>query len=38
VGQRNSLEVEIRDGMVSGERVILYSSDRIAEGVAVVER
>ncbi|WP_429819748.1 efflux RND transporter periplasmic adaptor subunit [Ensifer sp. B1-9] len=38
VGQRNSLEVEIRDGLVPGERVILYPSDRITEGVAVVER
>lgn len=38
VGQRNSLEVEIRDGLVPGERVILYPSDRIVDGVAIVER
>lgn len=38
VGHRNNLEVEIRDGLPPGERVILYPSDRIAEGVAVVER
>ncbi|CAN7643697.1 HlyD family efflux transporter periplasmic adaptor subunit [Pararhizobium sp. LjRoot235] len=38
VGQRNSLSVEIRDGMRSGEKVILYPSDRIISGVAIVER
>ena len=38
VGHRNNLEVEIRDGLLPGERVILYPSDRIAEGAAVVER
>ncbi|MBP1872314.1 multidrug efflux pump subunit AcrA (membrane-fusion protein) [Ensifer adhaerens] len=38
VGQRNSLEVEIKNGVTSGERVILYPSNRIADGAAIVER
>lgn len=38
VGQRNNLEVEIRDGLMAGETVVLYPSDRIADGVAIVER
>ncbi|WDZ81528.1 HlyD family efflux transporter periplasmic adaptor subunit (plasmid) [Ensifer adhaerens] len=38
VGQRNSLEVEIRDGLGPGEQVILYPSDRITEGIAIIER
>nr|WP_245425207.1 HlyD family efflux transporter periplasmic adaptor subunit [Sinorhizobium sp. M4_45] len=38
VGQRNSLAVEIREGLVPGDRVILYPSDRIRDGVAIVER
>lgn len=38
LGHRNNLEVEILDGLSPGEKVILYPSDRIAEGVAVVER
>ena len=38
VGQRNSLEVEIRDGLGPGEQVILYLSDRITEGIAIIER
>ncbi|WP_104667040.1 efflux RND transporter periplasmic adaptor subunit [Ensifer adhaerens] len=38
VGQRNNLEVEVREGLDSGEQVILYPSDRIAEGVAITER
>lgn len=38
VGHRNSLEVEIRGGLVPGDRVVLYPSDRIADGVAIVER
>lgn len=38
VGQRNSLSVEIRDGMRSGEKVILYPSNRIINGVAIAER
>ncbi|MDX0770115.1 HlyD family efflux transporter periplasmic adaptor subunit [Sinorhizobium medicae] len=38
VGQRNSLEVEIRVGLVPGEPVILYPSDRIKDEAAIVER
>lgn len=38
VGQRNSLEVEIKNGVTSGERVIIYPSNRIADGAAIVER
>ncbi|MBW0368070.1 efflux RND transporter periplasmic adaptor subunit [Ensifer adhaerens] len=38
VGQRNNLEVEVREGLDPGEQVILYPSDRIAEGVAITER
>lgn len=38
VGHRNSLAVEIREGLVPGERVILYPSDRIKDGAAIVER
>lgn len=38
IGHRNNLEVEVREGLARGERVILYPSDRIADGVSVVER
>ncbi|WP_026619412.1 HlyD family secretion protein [Ensifer sp. WSM1721] len=38
VGQRNSLAVEIREGLEPGDRAILYPSDRIKDGVAIVER
>lgn len=38
VGQRNSLAVEIREGLEPGDRTILYPSDRIKDGVAIVER
>lgn len=38
IGQRNSLSVEIREGLVAGQRVVLYPSDRIADGTAIVAR
>ncbi|ASY56630.1 MULTISPECIES: efflux RND transporter periplasmic adaptor subunit [Sinorhizobium] len=38
LGERNSLAVEIREGLLPGDRVILYPSDRIKDGVAIVER
>jgi len=38
VGQRNSLSVEIREGLQPGEKTILYPSDRIKDGVAIIER
>ncbi|WP_026187070.1 efflux RND transporter periplasmic adaptor subunit [Ensifer sp. BR816] len=38
VGQRNNLSVEIREGLKSGEKVILYPSDRIKDGVTIIQR
>ncbi len=38
IGAQNSLEVEIADGLSEGQQVVLYPSDRIKDGVAVVER
>lgn len=38
VGHRNNLAVEIREGLQPGEKTILYPSDRINHGVAIVER
>ena len=38
VGQRNSFEAEILDGLQTGDRVIAYPSDEIVNAVAVVER
>lgn len=38
IGQRNALSVEIRGGLSAGQRVVLYPSDRIDDGVAVVAR
>lgn len=38
IGQRNTLSVEIRDGLSAGQRVVLYPSDRIADGTAIVAR
>ncbi|OHV78735.1 efflux RND transporter periplasmic adaptor subunit [Ensifer sp. LCM 4579] len=38
IGHRNSLSVEIREGLQQGERVILYPSDRIKAGVSVIAR
>ncbi|RTR03870.1 efflux RND transporter periplasmic adaptor subunit [Halomonas nitroreducens] len=38
VGERSSLEVEIRDGLAAGERVVLYPNDRLSDGVRVTER
>ena len=38
VGQRNSLEAEILDGLQAEDRVIAYPSDQIVDGVAVAER
>jgi HlyD family secretion protein len=38
VGARNPDHAEIADGLGTGERVILHPSDRILEGVRVVER
>jgi len=38
IGQRNSLWAEIRGGLSAGQQVVLYPSDRIAEGAPIVER
>jgi HlyD family secretion protein len=38
IGHRNSLSVEIREGLRPGESVVLYPSDRIKDGVAIVQR
>lgn len=38
IGHRNSLSVEIREGLDPGDRVVLYPSDRIKDDVAIVQR
>lgn len=38
VGHRNSLSMEIREGLQPGDRVILYPSERIKDGEAIIER
>jgi HlyD family secretion protein len=38
VGKRNGLEVEIVDGLEVGDRVIMYPSNAVVEGVSVSER
>jgi len=38
VGKRNGLEAEIVDGLAVGERIILYPSNAVVDGVAISER
>lgn len=38
IGARNSLAVEVTSGLVPGDRVVLYPSDRIADGIAITGR
>lgn len=38
IGQRSSLSVEIREGLQPGAQVILYPSDRIKDGAAIMAR
>lgn len=38
VGQRNSLQVEIVEGLTEGERVVSHPSDRVQDGVEVTVR
>jgi len=38
VGHRNSWGAEVLEGLVEGEQVVLYPSDRISDGVAVTMR
>lgn len=35
VGRRNDTEAEVKNGLSSGERVVLHPSDRVADGVEV---
>jgi HlyD family secretion protein len=38
LGQRNSLEVEVREGIDVGTRVVLYPGTRVEPGLRVVQR
>lgn len=38
IGERTGLAAEIRSGLSAGQRVVLYPSDRVTDGVAIVER
>jgi HlyD family secretion protein len=38
IGQRNSAEAEVRSGLSVGDRVVLYPSDRVVDGVRVAVR
>ena len=38
VGARSGLEVQVLSGLRLGERVVVYPSDRVADGVRVAER
>lgn len=38
IGQRNNRIAEIKSGLSSGDRVVLHPSDRIRDGVAIVQR
>jgi HlyD family secretion protein len=38
VGRETGLEAEVRAGLNEGDRVVLYPSDRVSEGVWVVAR
>lgn len=38
VGQNNGLEAQILDGLEEGEHVIVHPSDKVKEGVAILER
>jgi HlyD family secretion protein len=38
IGRRSGLEAEVLDGLAAGERIIVYPSDAIAEGVKVEAR
>jgi HlyD family secretion protein len=38
IGQRNAKHAQALDGLKEGERVILHPSDRIKDGISVVER
>ncbi|MGP1394400.1 MAG: efflux RND transporter periplasmic adaptor subunit [Inquilinaceae bacterium] len=38
VGQRTGFDAEILDGLAEGDQVVLYPSDRVADGVRIVSR
>ena len=38
IGQRTDLEAQILEGLNEGDRVVLYPSDRVIEGVRLTER
>jgi HlyD family secretion protein len=38
IGERNGLEAEVTNGLSGGERIIVYPSDAIADGVKVAPR
>lgn len=38
IGERNGLEAEVTDGLAGGERIIVFPSDAVADGVKVTPR
>jgi HlyD family secretion protein len=38
IGHENGLNAEVLSGLRPGERVVVYPSDRVADGVRVEER
>jgi HlyD family secretion protein len=38
VGQRNGLEAEVLSGLTEGQRIVVYPSDAIADGIGVRAR
>ena len=38
IGERNGLEAEVLGGITAGERIVVYPSEAIAEGVKVTSR
>jgi HlyD family secretion protein len=37
-GHRNGIRAEVRSGLVAGEAIVLYPSDRVAQGVRIAAR
>ena len=38
LGRRNQLEAQVLDGLIAGDRVVMYPSDQVEDGVAIEER
>ena len=38
IGQRNAFHAEVQSGLAAGDAVVLHPSDRLADGVTIVER